>query len=418
MSTEGANLRRRFHSLLVLRFVPTGLTVVVVVPLLRDRGLSLAEIGVGLAAQGLVALVLELPSGGLADSVGRRPVLMLATAVSIVATAALMLVHSVTGLVAVMGAFGVFRALDSGPLQSWFVDEAMAQDPDVAVERDLARSDVTICAALALGALGGSAVVRFDPVGGLDRLVAPLVVAVVVQVVALAAVATLMIEHRDQPRADRGRMAGVPDVVRASLATIRGSRILTALVVAELFWGAGAVAMETLFPAGLGEIAADTERTAWLLGPATTAAWIVSALGAAAAPWLVARVASGPAACLLRLGHAAAVAVMAWAGGAFGIIAAYVATYAAHGAANPVHYGAVHRAADSAQRATIVSANSLAAQFGFAVSGVALGVLADSTTIDMAMIVGAVLLLLSAPLYLVKDRDPGQSRGPRGTTFE
>ncbi len=71
------SIRRRFYLLLALRFVPTGLFVTVFVLLMLDRGLSLAQIGLGTAAQGIVMLFLELPSGGLADALGRKPVLYL-----------------------------------------------------------------------------------------------------------------------------------------------------------------------------------------------------------------------------------------------------------------------------------------------------------------------------------------------------
>ncbi len=75
------SLTRRFQVLLVLRFVPIGLFVTVFVLLMQDRGLSLGDIGLATAAQGVVMLFLELPSGGLADALGRKPVLLLASVV-------------------------------------------------------------------------------------------------------------------------------------------------------------------------------------------------------------------------------------------------------------------------------------------------------------------------------------------------
>ena len=92
---------------------------------------------------------------------------------------------------------------------------------------------------------------------------------------------------------------------------------------------------------------------------------------------------------------------MGIAAGPVGLVVAYLANYSVHGATNPVHYGIVHRAVDSSVRATVVSANSLASQFGGAVSGIALGVLADRTSISTAMIVAAMVLAAAAPLYLV-----------------
>ena len=155
-----ASIRRRFHLLLALRFVPTGLSVTVFVLLMRDRGLSLAEIGVGTAAQGIVMLFLELPSGGLADALGRKPVLLLAGGVWLVASALVLAAGNVALLAVAFSLQGVFRALDSGPLQAWFVDEAFLDDPGVEVERELARSDVVICAAIGVGAIAGSVIVR------------------------------------------------------------------------------------------------------------------------------------------------------------------------------------------------------------------------------------------------------------------
>ena len=89
------SIRRRFYLLLSLRFVPTGLFVTVFVLLMLERGLSLAQIGLGTAAQGVVMLFLELPSGGLADALGRKPVLILATLFSIAAMSLLLVADTV-----------------------------------------------------------------------------------------------------------------------------------------------------------------------------------------------------------------------------------------------------------------------------------------------------------------------------------
>ena len=148
-----ATLRRRYHVLLALRWTPSGLFLTVFVLLMRERGLTLGEIGVATAAQGVVMLVLELPSGGLADALGRKPVLVLAGILGIASTGVLLAASSVALLAVAFAVQGVSRALDSGPLQSWFIDEALAIDPHADIERDLSRGDVVICAGLGAGAL-------------------------------------------------------------------------------------------------------------------------------------------------------------------------------------------------------------------------------------------------------------------------
>jgi DHA1 family tetracycline resistance protein-like MFS transporter len=71
--------RRRFLLLRGLRWLPTGLLMPVMVLLLLDRGFSLGQIGLIIAAQGFVVLLLELPTGALADSLGRRRMLFVAS---------------------------------------------------------------------------------------------------------------------------------------------------------------------------------------------------------------------------------------------------------------------------------------------------------------------------------------------------
>lgn len=430
--------RVRYFTLLGLRWVPTGLFITVFVLLMRERGLSLAQIGVATAAQGLVMLFLELPSGGLADAWGRKRVLVVAGAVGLAASVLVLLADTVLLLALASGLQGVFRALDSGPLEAWFVDRLVAEDPDVELERELGWGDVVICGAIGLGALLAGLIVALDGVGEVDPLVVPLLVGLVVQVVGLVAVVVLLDDVRASRRAGgpearlevttssgpaRDAVGGderdevqvglgvVAVVVREAVGVIRASRLLTALVVGELLWGFGMIAFEVLMPPRLAEVSGGFDAAAAMLGPAAGAAWVLSASGAALAPVLVRRWGAAWTGFGLRLLHGATVVAMGLATGPVGLIAAYLATYGVHGATGPVHYGMVHRAVESAHRATVVSANSLAAQVGGAASGIALGALADATSISTAMFVSAGFLAAAAPLYLV-----GRSTAP--TTAE
>ena len=73
---SAAAARRVLLILTFTRWFPVGLTVGVSTLLAVERGMSLAEVGVIFAVQGFVVLGLELPTGGFADALGRRPVLM------------------------------------------------------------------------------------------------------------------------------------------------------------------------------------------------------------------------------------------------------------------------------------------------------------------------------------------------------
>ena len=68
--------RRRYLLLTALRWLPVGFLAPIFVLIPLSRGLSLTEIGFVFALQGLVVLALELPTGGLSDALGRRPVVI------------------------------------------------------------------------------------------------------------------------------------------------------------------------------------------------------------------------------------------------------------------------------------------------------------------------------------------------------
>jgi len=75
MRADATGLRRAFVLLTALRWLPVGFTTPLLVLLPLSRGLTLGQVGITIACGAATAALLELPTGGLADAVGRRPVL-------------------------------------------------------------------------------------------------------------------------------------------------------------------------------------------------------------------------------------------------------------------------------------------------------------------------------------------------------
>ena len=71
-----AEAGRRFLVLTALRWLPVGISIPVTVLLALSRGLSPANVGLVFLVHSLLVAVLGLPTSGLADVVGRRPVLV------------------------------------------------------------------------------------------------------------------------------------------------------------------------------------------------------------------------------------------------------------------------------------------------------------------------------------------------------
>src|SRR5699024_4310979 len=105
--------RRVFLTLTATRWMPVGFIVGILVLWMLERGLSLPSAMSAMAVIGFVVLLLELPTSGFADALGRRPVLIVAALANLASMVALILAHSFTGFVIVAVLTGVFRALDS-----------------------------------------------------------------------------------------------------------------------------------------------------------------------------------------------------------------------------------------------------------------------------------------------------------------
>ena len=222
---SAARARRTLLLLTFSRWFPVGLVIGVTTLLPLERGMSLAQIGVIFSMQGFVVLGLELPTGGVADALGRRPVLVAATVVGLVSAVLFVLAQSFAAFVVAMLLQGVYRALDSGPLESWYVDTAQADDPDIAVEDGLAKAGTTLGAAIAVGAVVSGGVIAWHPVRTLTALENAYWLAVVFIVVNLVATAVLMREpvHRMSTRGGLHRA-----LASAKRGTVRRRRRLPA----------------------------------------------------------------------------------------------------------------------------------------------------------------------------------------------
>jgi MFS family permease len=134
-----------------------GLTVAVVPLALTDRGMDLFQISLLFGVYSLTTMTMELPFGGLADTIGRKPVFLAAVVASVVSLA-LFLSTSDFHVLALSFAFiGFGRALRSGTLDAWFVETFKVSAPNVDIQPALAKAQWANAMGLAMGAVWGGA---------------------------------------------------------------------------------------------------------------------------------------------------------------------------------------------------------------------------------------------------------------------
>ncbi|MCW2823371.1 MAG: transporter [Aeromicrobium sp.] len=410
------SLRARFWLLAGIRWLSTGFIVPVAALLPLDRGLTVAEYGTVAAVQGITVLVLELPTGGFADAIGRRPVWIASAVVAFVSYGVYALAQTPAVFAVATALAGAYRALDSGPLNAWFVDAVHDREPEqtrsAVVANGLSGYASVVGLAIATGAVLSAALVAWAPLGDGQALVVPYWVAAALSVVQIGAAVVLMDEDRS------ARIGGLVGAIRATPAAILdgtrlllGSRVLRALVAVEIFWGFGMIAFETLTPIRLSELLGDRDAAAALMGPVTAAAWGVSALGAAMVPLLLRRWSMVAVSVALRLVQGATVVAMGIAGGPVGLVAGLFATYAVHSAAGAIHETLLHEQVGNEQRATVLSLGSMVLHPGASIGLVVLGAVATAASTGAAIVVGGLVLALAAPLFLVRAPAPAAVRG-------
>lgn len=401
---------RRFLVLAALRWLSVGFLIPVFVLLPLDRGLTLAQIGLAASMQGWVVFALELPTGGVADSIGRRPVQAVAVVVGTTSMGLFLVADSLAAFALVFALQGVYRALDSGPLESWYVDAAQAANPAARIDRGMSFYGTVVSLAIAAGSVSAGGLIVWDPSSRIDALALPVVASLAVHVVSLVAVLALMTEP---PRHDAaGLLASVravPRTVASGVRLLRGSQALMALVALELLWGLGVGTYESLLPVRLAEVTSGAEAAAAITGPAATAAWVASAAGSAALPWVGRRVGLANAGVLARMLLGVTVVLMGVFGGLAGVLMVYLACYASHGVMGAAHDTLLHRNATSEVRATVVSLNSMFAQPAGALGLICLTALADGVSVSVAMWVGGAILAVAAPLYWLAGRERAET---------
>lgn len=397
--------RRVFLILTFTRWFPVGLVVSLLILWMLERGLSVSTALLAFSCQGLLVFALELPTSGFTDALGRRPVLVAASVVNVVASVAFLLAGSFWGFAIAAGLQGVFRALDSGPLEAWYVDTVHAVAPDVDVDGALAAQGTVLGGSIAVGAVLSGALVAWDPLPVDSALMLPILVWSTLNVLHLVLVLALLREPTARldvtglrRAADSARQA--PKVVRQGLGLLKHNPVLRGVVLVEVFWMVAMIVFESFQPIRLAELVGGEEQAGAIMGPVAAGGWAVFALGSALAGVTSRRIGVTKTAILARILNAMGAIVMGLVAGPAALIVAYMFTYSMHGSGGPMHAALLHREATSRNRATVLSINSMVAFAVLTVAAPALGFLADATTNQVAMVTAGAFSMMGAYFYL------------------
>lgn len=385
-----------------------GLTVAVVALALTDRGMDLFQISLLFGVYALTTMAMELPFGGLADSIGRKPVFLSAVVASLTSLALFLSTSDFFVLALSFAFIGFGRALRSGTLDAWFVETFRAVAPNVDVQPALAKAHWANAVGLAVGAvLGGVLPDIFGTLAtrfGLSIYDVSYAASFGVMLGVFVFTMWAIVETPRPKTADtvRHRFANVPSVIRDAGVLAVKHPALSILMAALAFFLMATNPVEVIWPTHAKPML-DMAYANTVIGVVTASYFFSIALGAS----LSARISR-----LFKRRHAMTLAAtftalaavqiaLALQGDIIGFVTVFVLYSVLLGVSETPASAILHRCVEDRHRSTMLSLRSLIQQLGAASGLVLAGAIGDVYSTPVAWSVGALFLVIAAVLAFV-----------------
>lgn len=382
-----------------------GLTVAVVVLALIDRDLDLFQISLLFGVYSVTTMAMELPFGGLTDTIGRKPVFLVAVLASMISLVVFLFSPNFYVLSISFAFIGFGRALRSGMLDVWFVENFKVMAPNVDIQPALAKAQWANAMGLALGAIcGGHLPDAFGDVAlrfgfsAYDISYA----ASLVMMVFLFCVTIFLIKEEPRPLTPKalwGGVKNVPSIIKGAsiLAVTQPTLLLLLIAVALTLMATNPV--EVFWPTQVKNML-NAGHANTTIGILTAVYFTAIALGAALSPRVNrmfgrqnAVTLSAALACLLALQI-----ILACQSNITGFVLVFTLFSLVLGVMETPASSLLHSCVENHQRSTLLSLRSLVQQLGAAFGLMVVGVFAQSYTVSIAWIVAAAFLGLAVIL--------------------
>ena len=364
---------------------------------LLHAGLSIFEVFVANAAFTAAMAIFEVPTGVVADTVGRRASFLLSEATLAVGTLAYVGVAAIHGGLLLFCLAGVILGLGytfySGAVEAWMVDALKATGYRQELDAVFARGSIVSSVAMIVGTIGGGLLGQLD-------LSLPYLARAALVLIAFAVGYRTMHDIGFTPRTlmIRGIVGEMRKVARAGI-TYGWRAPAVRLLVMESFvtWGFFSWAWYAWQPYFLRLYG---ENAIWLSGLIAALFSLAGIAGSA----MVKRVAiPGRRRTTIMLSTAAISSLAMVATGAIQTFWVTVPVFllgaVAGGILQPVRQTYLHQSIPTSERATLVSFDSLVGSLGSVGGQTGLGYLSQERSIPAGFIVGGVATFLAIPIF-------------------
>ncbi len=363
---------------------------------LLDAGLSFFEVFVANAAFSAGMVVFEIPTGVVADTLGRRVSFLLSVTVLGATTLMYVALAEMGAGVVAFSVVSVFMGLGftfySGAMEAWLVDALAETGHRGVLDRVFARGQQVTGSAMLVGTIGGGLLGQVD-------LSLPYVVRAVLLVLVFAVAYVLMHDLGFTPR--RVTAAELPgEIARNARAGVEfgwAQRPLRLLMLVGLLEGGFLMwAFYASQPYLLELLESDD---VWVVGLVAAGVALATIAGNQVVD-VVSRYCARRTTLLLIAGavQTASAIVLGLAGSFWLALVALLAMMAGYGLMTPVRQAYFHQLVPSERRATVVSFDSMVSNVGGVGGQVGLGALGEARSVGTAFVVGGVATGLALPL--------------------
>jgi DHA1 family quinolone resistance protein-like MFS transporter len=394
-------LNQTFHWFIV------GLLIPVMVLLQLEKGLDLFQIGITIAIYSGTVILLELPTGGLADAIGRKRVYLISLVMSFLAGLVILIAWNFTTMAVGTFFMGVARALSSGSMDAWFIDEFNKIEPEGNLQEALAKVGTFIPGGLGVGSLIGGLLPMslgkiISQVPGFGVYSANLITMNTLVIVQFLLTSMLVVEHLHPDRSSNiwSGFKQTPEVISTSLQYGVKNRIILMLLVSALAWGLGLSGLENLWQPHVKNILGSDSQT-WIFGLLSAGYFLAGSLGYILITPICKLFNNNYPQVLFgtRLLMGTFFFLLALQGNLAGFAVFYLTLFVFNGMSNPPHAAIFNAQIPEAKRSTLLSFESFFLQIGVLFGSLIMGYISNTVSIPIAWFFGSGIWGVSSLVY-------------------
>jgi len=396
-------LNQTFHWFIV------GIMLPVITLLQLEKGFNLFQISITMSIFSATVVLLELPTGGLSDTIGRKKVYLVSLVFNFLAAFLILLARNFQFITLGFFFLGVGRALSSGSLDAWFVDEFYFIDPEGNLQKALSKVGIFIPIGIATGSLLGGFIPMnlgkiMHQLWGLGLYSSNLITVLCLSFIQYILTSKLIVEEV-KPVSHSSLTSGfklLPEVLSSSIKYGVKNNIIFILLLTTFAWGVGFSGLETFWQPQVKDILGSDSQT-WIFGVLAAGYFLAGSLGNLLITPLCNLFKNNYLMVLffIRFMMGILFFILALQKGIILFAVFYLTLFLFNGMNNTPHAAVLNRHIPTEKRSTLLSFESLFLQVGCLIGRLAMGYIANYNSITMAWLMGATFVLFSCFFYLI-----------------